>query len=190
MPVKKPRPTKKTSVAREIGSSLRAAQRVVGKPRKSVPPWARILEESPSTPDWAKPANARPNSSPGYGARQRTRSWVDTLTSTPPSRPAGGSGSGRPPEVHEFSSGEDNEPSPARVVEPTRSINPDRPRTKMAKYYPDESTLYVLFREGKVYAYYDVPANVWTNFKRANSPGRFINRVLNNHPYEESQFPS
>ena len=66
---------------------------------------------------------------------------------------------------------------------PTPSINPPRPRTLGAGYSRDTQTLRVKFREGAVYEYYDVPPNVWRNFRRVKSPGRAINRVLNNYNY-------
>lgn len=66
---------------------------------------------------------------------------------------------------------------------PTPSINPPRPRTIAAGYSKDTQTLRIKFREGAVYEYYDVPENVWRNFKRVKSPGRAVNRVLNNYPY-------
>jgi len=46
-----------------------------------------------------------------------------------------------------------------------------------------QQTLRIRFRNGQVYGYYNVPPNVWRNFKRVKSPGRFINRVLNFYPY-------
>jgi hypothetical protein len=67
--------------------------------------------------------------------------------------------------------------------QPTPSINPPRPRTLAAGYDRDSQTLRVRFRNGEVYGYYNVPPNVWRNFKRVKSPGRAINRTLNNFPY-------
>ncbi len=66
---------------------------------------------------------------------------------------------------------------------PTPSINPPRPRTQAAGYTPETQTLYVKFRDGALYEYYDVPPNVWRNFQRVKSPGRAVNRVLNNYAY-------
>lgn len=67
---------------------------------------------------------------------------------------------------------------------PTPSINPPRPRTVGAGYSKDTQTLRVKFRDGAVYEYYDVPPNVWRNFQRVKSPGRAVNRVLNNYTYD------
>lgn len=66
---------------------------------------------------------------------------------------------------------------------PTPSINPPRPRTQAAGYSADTQTLRVKFRSGAVYEYYDVPNNVWRNFQRVKSPGRLVNRTLNNYSY-------
>lgn len=66
---------------------------------------------------------------------------------------------------------------------PTPSINPPRPRTLAGGYSADTQTLRVKFRDGPVYEYYDVPSNVWRNFRRVKSPGKFINRTLNNYTY-------
>jgi hypothetical protein len=72
--------------------------------------------------------------------------------------------------------------------QPTPSINPPRPRTVAAGYDRETQTLRVRFRDGTPWAYYDVPPRVWNNFKRVKSPGRFINRVLNNYPYARDDF--
>lgn len=77
-------------------------------------------------------------------------------------------------------------------IDPTATTNPARPRTLQAGYYRDrdESTgvLRVRFRDGTPWEYHDVPPNVWRNFRRVKSPGRFINRVLNNYPYGRGDF--
>lgn len=72
--------------------------------------------------------------------------------------------------------------------QPTPSINPPRPRTRAAGYDALTRTLRVRFRDGTGYAYYDVPPNVWRNFKRVKSPGRAINRTLNNYAYSREEF--
>lgn len=72
---------------------------------------------------------------------------------------------------------------------PTKSISPQvngeyvRPRTRSAYYNPDDEVLTIRFREGAYYAYYEVPENIWRNFRRSRSPGQFINRVLNHYRY-------
>lgn len=72
--------------------------------------------------------------------------------------------------------------------QPTPSINPGRPRTVAAGYDPVAKVLRVRFRGGEGYEYYDVPANVWRNFRRVRSPGRFINRTLNNYDYSRTDW--
>lgn len=67
--------------------------------------------------------------------------------------------------------------------QPTPSINPPRPRTLAAGYDRQTRTLRIRFRDGAVYVYQDVPERVWRNFKRVKSPGRMVNRVLNNYNY-------
>lgn len=68
--------------------------------------------------------------------------------------------------------------------QPTRSINPPRPRTHAAGYQESTLTLFIRFRNGQVYRYDKVTQNVWARFKAAPSPGRYINRVLNFYPYQ------
>lgn len=64
------------------------------------------------------------------------------------------------------------------VKEPTATIFPPRPRTMRASYNPNDRTLRIQFRNGRVYGYYDVPTNVWRDMKAVASTGRFINRRL------------
>lgn len=81
-------------------------------------------------------------------------------------------------------------------VSPTKTINPPRPRTLEAGWerirdpnhpaYP--GILRVRFRDGTPWEYYNVPSSVWQRFKRVQSPGRFINRVLNNYEYGRGDF--
>jgi hypothetical protein len=72
--------------------------------------------------------------------------------------------------------------------QPTPSIDPPRPRTLAAGYDAKTKTLRVRFRDGVGYEYYDVPPSVWRNFKRVKSPGRLINRTLNNYPYARASW--
>lgn len=67
---------------------------------------------------------------------------------------------------------------------PTKTSNPPDPRTVAAGYDAATGTLHVAWGDGGVaYNYYDVPPNIWRNFRRAPSPGRYINRVLNSYRY-------
>lgn len=66
---------------------------------------------------------------------------------------------------------------------PTRTINPPRPRTLQARYSRNNHELQVIFRDGTPWTYFDVPPNIWQRFKRTESPGRYINAVLNGYDY-------
>jgi hypothetical protein len=67
---------------------------------------------------------------------------------------------------------------PVQVKDPTATIHPPRPRTHRGSYNAKEQTLRLQFRNGRVYGYYGVPANVWRDLKSVASTGRFINRRL------------
>jgi hypothetical protein len=67
---------------------------------------------------------------------------------------------------------------PTQVKDPTATSNPPRPRTHRGSYSAKERTLRLQFRNGRVYGYYEVPANVWRDLKQVGSTGRFINRRL------------
>lgn len=71
---------------------------------------------------------------------------------------------------------------------PTRSSNPSDPRTAAAGYDPETKTLRVEWGDGgPAYNYYNVPPRVWKDFQRAPSPGKYINRVLNNYEYGRAE---
>jgi hypothetical protein len=64
----------------------------------------------------------------------------------------------------------------------------DSSRIQEAAYDADHERLYVRFvkpvnRGGTPWTYEGVPANVWRNLKRSQSPGKFVNRVLNQYDY-------
>ena len=67
--------------------------------------------------------------------------------------------------------------------DPTRTSNPNRPRTMAARYNKATRTIEVRFREGATYQYSDIHPNTWRGFKNTDSPGRYINRILNGHDY-------
>jgi len=77
-------------------------------------------------------------------------------------------------------------------IDPTRTSNPSRPRTLQAGYdrRKGEATgvLRVRFRDGTPWEYQEVPPEIWQRFRRSASPGRFINRVLNQYPYNRGNF--
>lgn len=65
------------------------------------------------------------------------------------------------------------------TLNPTSTINPDRPRTAAAgfEFNPGSQTegkVTIMFRDGTLYNYYDVPITEWYAFKAAPSKGRFI----------------
>jgi KTSC domain len=67
---------------------------------------------------------------------------------------------------------------------PNPSINPEDPRTSGDGYDPLTQRLRVDWGDGGTpYYYYDVPPQVFAAYRRAASPGRFINAVLNNYEY-------
>lgn len=77
----------------------------------------------------------------------------------------------------------------SQFKEPTATINPSRPRTLKATYDPNDRTLRIQFRNGRVYGYYDVDPSVWRSLRATTSTGRFINRRLD--PFYEygEEFP-
>ena len=77
----------------------------------------------------------------------------------------------------------DGDDSVLLPYQPTPSINPPRPRTLAAGYDKSTETLRIRFRDGPVYAYNGVSQREWNNFKRVKSPGRYVNRVLNQKDY-------
>lgn len=59
--------------------------------------------------------------------------------------------------------------------------------SNVAAYGYNEETeeLYVQFKDGSVYKYYDVPEDVWALFQTAPSKGRFVWQMLRDvFPYE------
>lgn len=72
--------------------------------------------------------------------------------------------------------------------QPTNTSNPHRPRTLAAGYDKQDHRLDVRFRDGTPWSYYNVPPDVWRSFRRTRSPGKLINRTLNNFPYGRGDF--
>lgn len=68
----------------------------------------------------------------------------------------------------------------------------DSSRVAEGAYDRESETLYVRFVKpvpiGTPWVYEGVPENVWRNFRRSASPGRFVNRVLNNYDYHRGSF--
>ena len=61
-------------------------------------------------------------------------------------------------------------------------------RVSEARYDSGLQQVQVIFRDGTPWQYTGVEKNIWRNFRRSASPGRFINRVLNNYPYSYGGF--
>lgn len=61
-------------------------------------------------------------------------------------------------------------------------------RVTQARYDKGLQQVQVEFRDGTPWVYDGVPPNVWRSFRRASSPGKYINRVLNNYPYWHGAF--
>lgn len=78
-------------------------------------------------------------------------------------------------------------------VRPTHTSDDTRPRTLAAGYDAMSQTLFVRFRgkrmspntfaDGVGYEYYGVTQVEWELFRDNRSPGRYINNVLDQHPY-------
>jgi hypothetical protein len=77
----------------------------------------------------------------------------------------------------------------APIKEPLPRMLPfESSRVAEAGYSTDSHTLYVRFVDGTPWQYNNVEPNVWRNFRRSASAGRYINRVLNNYSYGRSNF--
>jgi hypothetical protein len=58
-----------------------------------------------------------------------------------------------------------------------------RPRTIAAGYDPDWQKLTIVFRDGTVWNYYDVPKEVWNYFHSLHSKGLYIKSTLDGYDY-------
>lgn len=70
----------------------------------------------------------------------------------------------------------------APLTHTTETTNPERPRTIGAGYDVTRYILTVQFRDLTLYNYYDVPPNVWTQFRNAMSKGKYMQRDLDTWP--------
>lgn len=68
----------------------------------------------------------------------------------------------------------------------------DSSRLQEAAYNAQTETLYVRFVKprpgGTPWVYEGVQPNEWRNLRRSQSPGRFVNRVLNSKNYHKGDF--
>lgn len=76
-----------------------------------------------------------------------------------------------------------DEATPYPQVIPTRTSDPDRPRTVAMGYDERNRILRMTFRNGVTYEYLDVPRTNWDAVRRTPSPGRYIDDVLNQFYY-------
>jgi hypothetical protein len=73
---------------------------------------------------------------------------------------------------------------PARILEaPTWTSNIHRPRTIAAGYDLQQEKLTIVFRDGTVWNYYDVPKEKWNQFHALHSKGLYIKNVLDGYDY-------
>lgn len=91
-----------------------------------------------------------------------------------------------------FSGPSSSDRGPAALTDvPTSSTNYKRPRTVAAGWQenseddPFKGTLTVVFRDGTVYNFYDVPQEVWINFRASISKGRWYLNHANSHQSSE-----
>lgn len=70
-----------------------------------------------------------------------------------------------------------------QTVDPAKTTNPQRPRILSAGYDRPTQTLSVVFRDGTSWNYYGVTYQMWTAFKAAPSPGRYIRTRLDFKAY-------
>jgi hypothetical protein len=61
-------------------------------------------------------------------------------------------------------------------------------RVSQGRYDSGLQQVHVVFKDGTPWVYDGVPKNVWRNFRRSASPGRFINRTLNDFSYWRGSF--
>lgn len=56
----------------------------------------------------------------------------------------------------------------------TSTTNPEKPRTLSAGYDEEKYILTVQFRDGSLWNYYDVPPEMWNEFRSVDSKGRYL----------------
>lgn len=61
---------------------------------------------------------------------------------------------------------------------PTDWVDMDSGNIAAIKYNPASSELYVHFKSGKMYTYYNVPVDVAEGFAHAPSPTQFLNKNI------------
>ncbi len=72
-------------------------------------------------------------------------------------------------------------------ADPREWVSLDSSRVERARYDDGLSQVQVTFRKhGTPWVYEDVPSDVYDMFITSDSPGRFINDVLNRYPYRRA----
>ena len=71
---------------------------------------------------------------------------------------------------------------------PGRWLSFESTRVSEGRYDGGLEQVHVIFKDGTPWTYNGVPRNLWKNFRRSASPGKYINRVLNSFPYWEGGF--
>lgn len=65
--------------------------------------------------------------------------------------------------------------TPAKLeLKSTSTSNPEKPRTVAAGYEFSTGTLTVVFRDGTWWNYYEVPPEMWQEFKSVESKGKYL----------------
>lgn len=75
-----------------------------------------------------------------------------------------------------------------RTSKPGKWLGFESSRVSEGRYDSGLGQVHVIFDDGTPWVYDGVPKNVWKNFRRSASPGRYINRVLNGFPYWRGGF--
>ncbi len=68
----------------------------------------------------------------------------------------------------------------------------DRPNSSAVShtfYIPDDQTMLVWFKSGRMYRYEGIPMALWAEFRAAESAGRFFNaHIRGQYPYREANY--
>ena len=86
-----------------------------------------------------------------------------------------------PEQVQTPQSDIDNQTKARFSLSSTATTNPERPRTLSAGYDEEKFILTVQFRDGSLWNYYDVPPEMWNEFRSAESKGRYLEGSGLNH---------
>ena len=74
------------------------------------------------------------------------------------------------------------------AARPGKWLSFESSRVNEGRYDSGLNQVHVIFRDGTPWTYNGVPRNIWKNFRRSASPGKYINRVLNGYPYWQGGF--